>query len=434
MKNYIQKVIAWGTFFSAINTYAATNTIDTGDTAWMIISTGLVMLMTPALALFYGGLVRRKNILSILIQCFTALSLVSLQWVLFGYSLSFSPGNEWLGSLDWVGLKNVGYDPYPAYAATIPHQSFMLYQAMFAVITPALIIGAFAERMKFSAFVAFILLWSTFVYTPVTHWFWGADGWLKVLGAVDFAGGAVVHINAGIAAFVAAILIGKRKSYQDKPTAPHNLPITVLGAGLLWFGWFGFNGGSALGANALAINAIVTTHTAAASAIVAWAFMERLLYGSVTMLGVISGAISGLAAITPAAGYVNIAGAILIGFIASILCYLAVSKIKVLFKYDDSLDAFGIHGISGLWGTIATGIFATKSVNPAGVDGWLYGNASQLLIQLKATVCTTLFSLVVTYAIFKLIDFIWGIRVSEKEEVIGLDLSLHNERSYTLVD
>lgn len=423
---------AWGLSF--INVFADTEPINSGDTAWVIISTGLVLLMSPALAIFYGGLVRRKNILSVLIQCFMALSLISLQWVLFGYSLSFAPGSPWLGSLDWIGLKSVGFEAYPAYSATIPHQAFMLYQAMFAAITPALIIGAFAERMKFSAFFAFILLWTTFVYDPVTHWFWGTDGWLKLMGAVDFAGGAVVHINAGVAALVAAIIVGKRKNYQDKPTPPHNLPTAVLGAGLLWFGWFGFNGGSALGANALAINALVTTHTAAAAAVLGWALMERLIFGSVTMLGVISGAIAGLAAITPAAGYVNIAGAILIGFISSILCYLAVSKIKIMFKYDDSLDAFGIHGISGLWGTLATGIFATKTVNASGVDGWLYGNASQLFIQIKAIAVTTLFSFVATFIILKLVDLIWGLRVSEKEEVIGLDLSLHNERGYTLVE
>lgn len=434
MKRMFKKFLWMGWSLSFIDVFAGTDSLNSGDTAWVIISTGLVMLMTPALAIFYGGLVRRKNILGILVQCFMALSLISLQWVLFGYSLSFAPGSQWLGSLDWIGLKGVGFDAYPAYSSTIPHQAFMIYQAMFAAITPALIIGSFAERMKFSAFVAFILLWTTFVYDPVTHWFWGADGWLKLMGAVDFAGGAVVHINAGVAALVAAIIVGKRKNYHDRPTPPHNLPMAVLGAGLLWFGWFGFNGGSALGANGLAINAIVTTHTAAASAILGWAFMERLLYGSVTMLGIISGAIAGLAAITPAAGYVNIAGAILIGFLSSILCYLAVSKIKIMFKYDDTLDAFGIHGISGLWGTLATGIFATKAVNPAGVDGWLYSNASQLFIQIKATVITTLFSLVATFIILKLVDLIWGVRVSEKEEVIGLDLSLHNERGYTLVE
>ena len=419
---------------TSLPAFAGESTLDTGDTAWVIISTGLVMLMTPALAIFYGGLVRRKNILGVLMQCFIALSVISLQWILFGFSLSFAPGSPFLGGMQWAGLKGVGFEPYAAYSSTIPHQAFMLYQAMFAVITPALIIGAFAERMRFSAYVAFILLWATFVYDPIAHWLWGADGWLRAMGAVDFAGGAVVHISAGIAALVTAMVIGDRKNYKEKPTPPHNLPMAVLGAGILWFGWFGFNGGSALGANGLAINALVTTHTAAASAIVGWALMERILTGSATMLGVISGAIAGLAAITPAAGYVNVAGAILIGFIASVLCYMAVSKVKIIFKYDDSLDAFGIHGVSGLWGTIATGIFATRSVNPAGVDGWLYGNALQLWIQIKATAITALYSLIVTLILYKLIDWFWGVRVSEKEEVIGLDLALHNERGYTLVE
>jgi ammonium transporter, Amt family len=435
MKYFKQSVciLSAGIFSTSLMAEPA-GAINSGDTAWVMISTGLVLLMIPGLAIFYGGLVRRKNVLGVLMQCFMALALISIQWVLFGYSLSFAPGHSWLGGLQWIGLKGVDFTPYSGYAPTIPHQLFMLYQSMFAAITPALIIGAFAERMKFSAYVLFILLWGTLVYDPVAHWLWGTDGWLKVLGAVDFAGGAVVHINAGIAALVSCFIIGKRKNYNDKPTPPHNLPTAVLGAGLLWFGWFGFNAGSALGANGLAVNALVTSNTSAAAAILSWALMERVMTGSATVLGVISGAIAGLAAITPAAGYVNVAGAMLIGFMSSVFCFLAVSKIKVIFKYDDSLDAFGIHGISGLWGMIATGIFATKTVNPSGVDGWLYGNAQQLFIQVEAAAATLFYSLVATLILYKAIDLVIGVRVKEKDEYQGLDISQHNERAYTLVE
>ena len=435
MKYFKRVLFLFSAGLAASSVYADTPLpINSGDTAWVVISTGLVMLMTPALAIFYGGLVRRKNILGVLMQCFMAFSIISILWILFGYSLSFAPGHSWIGGLGWLGMKGVDFTPNPDYAPTIPHQAFMLYQSMFAAITPALIIGAFAERMKFSAYVIFTILWSTFVYNPVCHWIWGVDGWLRAIGVVDFAGGAVVHINAGIAALVTAFIIGKRKNYKDMPTPPHNLPTAVLGAGLLWFGWFGFNAGSALAANGLAVNALVATNTAAAAAVISWALMERVMTGSATMLGVISGAIAGLAAVTPAAGYVNPAGAILIGFISSVLCYMAVSKIKIIFKYDDSLDAFGIHGISGIWGTIATGIFATKAVNAAGVDGWLYGNARQLFVQVEATVVTLVYSLLATLIIYKLIDWTVGVRVTEKQELQGLDLSQHNERAYTLVE
>jgi Amt family ammonium transporter len=344
--------------------------IDTGDTSWVLISSAMVMLMTPGLAFFYGGLVRRKNYLNVLMQCMIILAVLSIQWVVFGYSLSFAPGSKWIGGLQWVMLKGVGLEPYAAYSATIPHQAFMIFQGMFAVITPALIIGAFAERMKFSAFLIFTVLWATFVYDPVAHWVWGIDGVLRSLGALDFAGGTVVHINAGIAALVTALVIGKRKSVDKHPIPPHSLPFSVLGAALLWFGWFGFNAGSALGANGIAVNAFVVTHTAAAAAALTWALIDWRIHGAPTMLGTISGAVAGLVAITPAAGFVGVGSAIIIGVMVSVFCFMAVSWLKPKFGYDDSLDAFGIHGIGGFWGALATGLFASKAINPAGPMGY----------------------------------------------------------------
>jgi ammonium transporter, Amt family len=409
--------------------------IDTGDTAWVLISAAMVMLMTPGLAFFYGGLVRRKNYLNVLMQCTIILSVLSLQWVLFGYSLSFAPGKSWIGGLQWCGLNGVGAAPYPFYAATIPHQAFMIFQAMFAIITPALIIGAFAERMKFSAFLIFTLLWATIVYDPVAHWVWGEGGWLRNLGALDFAGGTVVHINAGIAALVTAIIIGKRKSFEKHPVPPHNLPFSVLGAALLWFGWFGFNAGSALGANGLAVNAFVVTNTAAAAAALTWALIDWIFNGAPTMLGTISGAVGGLVAITPAAGYVGIGGAIAIGVMVSVVCFVAVSFVKHKFGYDDSLDAFGVHGVGGMLGAIATGLFACKAINPTGGnDGLFFGNPKQLGIQLIAVGVTVVYAFVATWAIFKLVDVVIGVRVSDKDEAMGLDLTQHNERAYTMLE
>lgn len=410
------------------------NIINTGDTAFVLMSAALVMLMTPALAFFYGGMVRRKNILSILLQCFIILSLISIQWVICGYSLSFAPGKGFWGGLAWLGLKGVGVDVYPDYAGTIPHQAFMIFQAMFAVITPALIIGAFAERMKFSAFIIFTLLWATFVYDPVCHWVWGVGGWLKNLGVMDFAGGIVVHINAGIAALVTALIIGKRKSVNHHVPAPHNLPVVILGTGLLWFGWFGFNSGSALGANGLAVNAFVVTHTAASAAALGWAAIEWIRIGRVTMFGTASGAIAGLAAITPAAGYVSIVPAIIIGLFASVFCFIAVTIIKPKIRYDDALDAFGVHCVSGVFGVLATGLFASKLVNPAGADGLFYGNPRQFVVQTIGVLATVIYSCIVTYIIYKLVDLIIGVRVNEKEESMGLDLTQHNERAYTVLE
>lgn len=408
--------------------------INTGDTAWVLISTALVMLMTPGLAFFYGGMVRRKNILGVLMQCFMVLCVLSLQWVLFGYSLSFGPGNPFIGGLDWFGLKGVGLEAYGDYSATIPHQAFMMFQGMFAIITPALIIGAFAERMKFSAFIVFSLLWATLVYAPVCHMVWAVGGWVRGMGALDFAGGTVVHINAGIAAIVMAIVLGPRVGYERKSTPLHNIPLTVLGGALLWFGWFGFNAGSALGANGLAANAFVTTNTAAAAAGLSWALLEWKFSGKPTMFGVITGVVAGLVAITPAAGFVNVIGAIIIGLLVSVFCFIMVGIVKPKLGYDDSLDAFGVHGIGGIWGAIATGFFCTKAVNSAGADGFFYGNPAQVMIQVKAVLITVVYSLIVTFIIAKVVDLVMGLRVASEEEIMGLDLTQHHERAYTILD
>lgn len=406
--------------------------IDTGDTAWVLASAGLVLLMTPGLAFFYGGLVRRKNVLSILMQCFMAMCLVTLQWVLFGYSLAFGPDVHGLiGSLKWAFLTTVGATPNPDYAATIPQTAFMAFQLKFAIITPALILGAFAERMRFSAFCLFTLLWATLVYDPVAHWVWGVGGFLRTMGALDFAGGTVVHITAGMAALAAALVLGKRVG----PTSPpHNLPLAILGAGMLWFGWFGFNAGSALGANGLAANAFVTTHIATAAAGMTWAFLDWAFHRKATTLGMITGAVAGLVSITPACGFVTPINAIWIGIGASFVCFIFVTFVKAKFGYDDTLDAFGVHGMGGIWGALATGLWATQSVNPAGANGLFYGNPAQFLIQLKTTAITMLFSFTASFALLKLVDFLVGLRVSEQEERVGLDLTQHREAAYTMLD
>jgi Amt family ammonium transporter len=416
-------------------TAAAPPTVNSGDTAWVLMSAALVMLMTPALAFFYGGLVRRKNMLSVLMQCLMILCLISLQWVAFGYSLSFgSDKGSVIGGLSWAFLRGVGMTPNADYAATIPHQAFMIFQMMFAVITPALIIGAFAERMKFSALCIFTLLWATLVYDPVTHWFWGAGGFLKQWGALDFAGGAVVHINAGMTALAAALVLGRRRGYPDGISPPHNLPFAVLGAGLLWFGWFGFNAGSALGCGSLATGAFVATHVAGATAGVVWALLDWTKHKKPTTLGMITGMIAGLAAVTPASGFVTPMGAICIGIGAGIIPWFAVTYVKALLGYDDSLDAFGVHGVGGIWGVIATGIFASKAVNPAGADGLLYGNPGLLWIQMKAAVITITYSFVVGFVLLKVVDAFVKVRVGEHEERVGLDLTMHREAAYTVID
>ena len=433
----------------ATNAPAATPTsptakdVNSGDNAWVLISSALVLLMTvPALAFFYGGLVRRKNVLSVLMQCFILACVISIQWVLFGYSLAFGPDiKHFIGSLDWIGLKNVSmdtphWDPATAssYAGTIPHQSFMIFQMMFAVITPGLIIGSFAERMKFSAFLVFAILWATIVYDPVAHWVWGKNGFLANMGALDFAGGTVVHINAGIAGLATALVLGKRIGYPDRMSPPHNLPFAVLGAALLWVGWFGFNAGSALSAGGLATSAFVVTHIATAAAGLTWALMDWFFNKRPTLLGVISGVVAGLVAITPASGFVNPMGAICIGIGAGVLPWIFVSIIKPKLGYDDALDAFGVHCVGGTWGAIATGLWATKAVNSAGADGLFYGNPAQLLIQLKAVGITLVYSLVVSFVLLKIVDLVMGLRAEPQAEKIGLDLSDHRETGYTVLD
>jgi ammonium transporter, Amt family len=403
------------------------------DTAFVLVSAALVMLMTPGLALFYGGMVRSKNILATLMENFILLGVVGVLWALWGYSLAFGPDlGHFIGNLDYLGLMGVGAEPFKAYSETIPHQTFMIYQAMFAIITPALITGAFAERMKFSTFLVFMVLWVTLVYCPVAHWVWGDGGWLKGLGALDFAGGTVVHINAGIAALAAALVVGKRQGYGNHTTfIPHNLPMTVLGAGLLWFGWFGFNAGSALAANALASSAFTATHLATCAATLAWVGTEWIVRGKPTTLGAASGAVAGLVAITPAAGFVGPMSAILIGLGAGVICYLAVLA-KPRLGYDDSLDVVGVHCVGGVWGALATGLFASKLVNSAGADGLFYGNPGQFLIQVIAVVVTMVFSFVISYVLFKILDATMGLRVTTEDEVAGLDITEHQETGYSL--
>ena len=406
--------------------------IDTGDTAWVLTSTALVLAMTaPGLALFYAGMVRSKNALGTIMQSFIILCLISLQWVLWGYSLAFGPDKGHLiGGLEWIGLNGVGLEANADYAATVPHQAFMIFQMMFAVITPALMTGAFAERMKFGSFLVFTLLWATFIYDPLAHWVWAVGGWVRNLGALDFAGGTVVHISSGAAALACAIVLRKRLGYGKEHMAPHNLPMTVLGASMLWFGWFGFNAGSAVASGALATSAFVVTNTAAATAALAWMVVEWLYRGKPTVLGAASGAVAGLVAITPASGFVGPVASIVIGLGAGVLCYGAVLW-KSRLGYDDALDVVGIHGVGGIWGALATGLFASKAINAAGADGLFYGNPAQLGIQAMAVLVSVVFAFVGTFVILKLVDGLMGLRVSEEEERMGLDLSQHEERSYS---
>ncbi len=406
--------------------------MNAANTAFVLISAALVMFMTPGLALFYGGMVRGKNILGTLMQNFILIALIGVQWALIGYSLAFGPSlNGIIGSLEWVGLAGVGMEPFKAYSETIPHGAFMIFQMMFAIITPALITGAWAERMKFSSFLVFILLWATLVYDPVAHWVWGDGGWLKGLGALDFAGGTVVHINAGVAALAAVLVMGKREGYGKEAFIPHNLPMTVLGAGILWFGWFGFNAGSALAADGLATSAFVATHLGACAATLSWVVSEWIFRGKPTTLGAASGAVAGLVAITPAAGFVGPMSAILIGLGAGFLCYLAVLA-KPKLGYDDSLDVVGVHGVGGIWGALATGLFACKAVNAAGADGLFFGNAAQLGIQAVAVLTTIVYSFVLSLILLKVIDAVMGLRVAPEDEVAGLDLTEHQETGYSL--
>jgi Amt family ammonium transporter len=406
-----------------------TTTINAGDTAWVLTSSALVLMMVaPGLALFYGGLVRRKNVLGTLMHSFILLAMISVQWVLWGYSLAFGPDIGGLfGSLRWFGLAGVGGEPGP-YSDTIPHLAYMIFQGMFAAITPALITGAFAERMKFKAFLLFGLLWATFVYDPLAHWVWG-KGWIGAMGALDFAGGTVVHVSSGVSALVCALVLGRRRGWPHEYMAPHNLPFAVTGAALLWVGWFGFNAGSALAANGLAANAFVTTNTAAAAAALGWMLVEWKHSGKPTMLGAATGAVAGLVAITPGAGFVSPMSALIIGVVAGFVCYYAV-VMKMRFGYDDSLDVVGVHGIGGTWGALATGLFASEAVG--GSNGLFFGNAAQMGPQIVSIVVTWVHAGVLTWIILKILDATIGLRVSDEDEQMGLDLSQHNEAGYVL--
>jgi len=412
---------------------AAATTVSAGDTAWVLTSSALVLMMTaPGLALFYGGMVRRKNVLAILMQSFMLAALVSVQWVLFGYSLAFSPGNAFIGSLHWIGLTGVSATtPYADYSATIPHQAYMVFQCMFAVITPALITGAFAERISFRGFMVFSLLWMTLIYDPLAHWVWGVDGWLHKMGALDFAGGTVVHISSGISALASVLIIGRRQGYLREPMPPHNLTLTIAGAGLLWTGWFGFNAGSALAANGLAVSAFVATHMGAAAAALGWVFAEWIVLGKPTTLGAASGVVAGLVAITPASGFVGPLSAIVIGLGAGVICFFAV-RMKPRFGYDDALDVVGVHGVGGIWGALATGLFASVAVNSGGSNGLFFGNPHQLLIQAIAVLASVSFAFVGSLILLKVTDVLVGLRVSEQVERNGLDLSEHEESAYAL--
>ena len=410
--------------------------INSGDTAWVLASTALVLLMTaPGLALFYGGLVRRKNVLSTMMQSFFILALISIQWLLWGYSIAFGPDvGHLFGNLSWFAQIGVGLAPNPDYAATIPHQLFMVFQMMFAVITPALITGAFAERIKFSTFVVFTLAWATLVYDPIAHWVWGKDGWLHNLGALDFAGGTVVHMSSGMSALVMALVMGRRTGVPRITPPPHNMTYTLTGAALLWFGWFGFNAGSALAANELAVSAFINTNTATAAAAIGWVIIDWVLNRKPTALGAATGAVAGLVAITPASGFVSPVSAIFIGLIVAVVCYIAVAVVKQKLAYDDSLDAFGVHGVGGTVGALTTGLFAQKVINSGGADGLFFGNAHQFVVNAAAAGATIVYSVVVTLIIAKILDWTMGLRVKEQDEAIGLDNTQHKESAYTLID
>ncbi|MBI5636389.1 MAG: ammonium transporter [Nitrospinae bacterium] len=421
-------------FLAAAPAFAETavSRVDTGDTAWVLLCAALVMLMTPGLAIFYGGMVRRKNILGTMLQSFIALGVVSIQWALIGYSLSFGPDLYGvIGDLSWAGLRGVGLEPNADYAPTIPHQAFMVFQMMFAVITPAVISGAFAERFKFGAYLLFVIFWTTLVYDPLCHWVWAKDGWLRGMGVLDFAGGIVVEINSGMSALAAAWFIGSRRGYPHEPMLPHNLPLTLLGGGLLWFGWFGFNAGSAVASGALATSAFVATHLATAAAVMGWLLAEWKHRGKPTLLGAVSGAVAGLVAITPACGFVGPLAAIAIGLVAGAACYGAVVA-KFRMGYDDTLDAFGVHGVGGMIGMAGTGLFAAAAINAAGADGFFNGNFMLLGKQMLGIAVGAAWAFGGTYVILKALDKTIGIRVTRDEETQGLDLTQHGENAYTM--
>jgi Amt family ammonium transporter len=401
--------------------------ISSADTAWILVSSALVMLMTPGVAFFYGGMVRRKNLLSTMMMSFACLGLVGLLWILYGYSLSF--GNDHggvIGGFNFLGLTNVGQEPSAVYATTVPHLAFMIFQAMFAIITVALFTGAIVERVKFSALLIFSALWLTLVYSPVTHWVWGSGGWLAELGVLDFAGGAVVHINAGVSALTLFLLLGKRRGFPQNAMEPNNIPLVVLGAGLLWFG---FNAGSALASDGLAASAFVTTNTTATTAAFTW-MMVSWFHRRPTIMGMVTGAIAGLATITPAAGFVSPLAAVPIGIVAAVACYYAMILFKTKFGFDDSLDVFAVHGVGGILGMLSVGVFSSLAVNPAGADGLLHGTAIQLLRQLIGLAAVGAYAFVVTWILGKLVALTIGLRVGQPEETVGLDLSQHGERAY----
>lgn len=420
--------------FSQLGSQAAAATeVSAGDTAWILVSAALVMLMTPALAFFYGGMVRQKNVLATIMQSFVIVALVSVQWVLWGYSLAFGPDVHGLiGNLDWIGLNGVGLVPNSDYAPTIPHQAYMIFQGMFAVITPALITGAFAERMKFKSFLIFVVLWATFVYDPIAHWVWGQGGWLRAIGALDFAGGTVVHISSGFAALAAALVLKKRIGLEEETMEPHDATMVVLGAAFLWFGWFGFNAGSALTSSGLATSTFVATNTAAAMGALAWMTMSWWMGGRPSVIGTACGAVAGLVAITPASGFVSPMAAVIIGLGAGVFCYIACHlKARTNFV-DDSLDVMGVHGVGGIWGALATGLFASLAINEAGANGLFYGNPGQLTPQLVAIAATAIYSFALTIGILKAIDLVFGLRVEPREEVHGLDITQHGEAAYSI--
>ena len=405
---------------------AVVNKVNSADTAFILICAALVMVMTPGVALFYGGMVRRKNVLGMLMQSFVVLGIATVIWMLYGYSLAFGPDiGHLIGSLKWSFLDGVGLEPAPTYSSTIPHQLYMAFQMMFAVLTPALITGAFAERFKFKSFIVFIAVWLTIVYCPIAHWVWGQGGWIGNLGGLDFAGGLVVHIASGTSAFAAILILGTRSGYKKEAMPPHNLPITFIGASILWIGWFGFNAGSALSASGLAVSAFVVTHIAAGAALLAWMIAEWLYRGKPTVLGAVSGAVAGLVAITPAAGFVTPISALFIGIAGGVVCFFAVN-LKERFGYDDSLDVIGVHGVGGITGAILTGIFATTLVNPDGANG----GVELLKIQTISVLATIAYSFIVSFIILKIIDNFMGLRVEHTQELQGLDLSQHGESGY----
>jgi Amt family ammonium transporter len=406
--------------------------VNASDTAWLLISTALVLLMTPGLALFYGGMVRAKNVLSTFMHSFFAMGIVTIAWITVGYSLAFAhTKGGFIGGTEYLFLSGVGMDARAG--TTVPHLLFMAYQLMFAIITPALISGAYAERVKFSTYAVFTLVWSIVIYSPICHWVWGPGGWLAERGALDFAGGTVVHLSSGVSALVFALVLGKRAGYPKRKAPPHNLTMTLLGAGLLWFGWFGFNAGSALAANGLAALALVNTHIAAAIGAVAWAGVEWFRYGKPSALGVASGLVAGLVAITPAAGFVTPMGAVAIGGLAGVVCYGGV-LLKNRFGYDDSLDVFGVHGVGGMLGALLTGVFAAKIMNPAGADGLLRGNVHTFVEQVVGVGASALYAAAGTFVLLKMLDKVMGLRADKDDELEGLDVALHGEEAYSLAE